>query len=337
MRIALLGCKGTTLDLLHSIISQASFRVDLVITLPEHIAEKNSVAFYKADDIMDYCEQCEIPFHTVQSYHLTDGEDLRFFKKAEIDLLLVIGWERIIPGDILSTLGKFACGMHGSVYGLPKGRGRSPLNWAIITEHSKFITYLFRYNPLIDDGDIIGFKVFDITVFDTIATLHMKNRIAMYELAKMYIPLIERGEAIFCPQPPGKSTFYPKRTPIDSGVDWYQRTLQVYNLIRAVAPPYPPAFCYHGEKKVYIYEAYPFDSGLYHHSIKPGTIVDVSVSLGYFVVKTVDGSLIVKKFGGACIEDLGVGDVLEGVNQRDILQQIIQRYPEHIADDEKEI
>jgi methionyl-tRNA formyltransferase len=337
VKIALLGCKGTTLDLLNSIILQQSFNIDLVITLPQDIAEKNKVAFYQGPEIVDLCRRYAIPVHSVQSYHLKNDQDFQYFKREAIDLLLVIGWERLIPGEILNTLGKFACGMHGSPYGLPKGRGRSPLNWSILTEHTKFITYLFKYDSFIDSGQIIGFKVFDINEFDTIATLHLKNRIAMGQLLKLYVPLIESGEVTFLAQPPEKPTYYPKRTPDDSGIDWGQNTWQIYNLIRAVAPPYPPAYCYHHDRKIFISEAYPFESGLFHCSTVPGTIVDISVSLKQFVVKTMDGSLIIKQFNGADMEDFELGDVLEGVNHGDILQQIIQRYPEDILDDQKEI
>lgn len=337
MKIALLGCKGTTLDLLYNVVSQQSFNVDLVITLPEPVAKKNNVAFYRAADIADYCGQTGIPLHIVRSYDLKDKEDGQFFEEARIDLLLVIGWERIVPDAILSRLGKFACGMHGSAYGLPKGRGRSPLNWSILTGHSRFITYLFKYNPQIDDGHIIGFKVFDINPFDTIATLHMKNRIAMHQLLTTYVPLIESGEVTFWSQPPEKITHYPKRTPADSGIDWSQKTTQIYDLVRAVAPPYPPAYCYHDGKQVYILEAYPFETGLFHHSIRPGTVVDLSIALQHFVVKTVDGSLIVKQFSGVPIGDLHVGGVLEGINQCEVLQRIRQRYPDSMPDDEKEI
>ena len=337
MKIALLGCKGTTLDLLNIVVPQKSFKIDLVITLPQDLAEKNHVAFYKGLEILAYCQQHAIPVHNVHTYHLNNDDDMRFFQEAAIDLLLVIGWERLIPGKILDVLGKFACGMHGSPYGLPKGRGRSPLNWSILTEHNKFITYLFTYDQFIDSGQIIGFKVFDINAFDTIATLHMKNRIAMSQLLNMYVPLIESDKVAFASQPPEKPTYYPKRTPDDSGIDWSQTTRQIYNLIRAVAPPYPPAYCFHAGKKIFILEAYPFESGLFHRSIKPGTIVDISVSLGQFVVKTVDGTLIIKKFNGADLDEFQMGDVFEGVNQNDILRQIIQRYPEGILEDQQEI
>lgn len=337
MKTALLGCKGTTLDLLNAATAQNDFKIDLVVTLSRDSAEKNKVAFFKGSEILDYCKQRKIPNHTVTHYDLKDKEDVRFFKEARIDLLLVIGWERLIPDEVLSSLGKFACGMHGSPYGLPKGRGRSPLNWSIIGGHNKFITYLFKYTSGVDAGSIIGFKVFEITPFDNIATLHSKNRMAMYQLLKTYIPLIEKNNVVFWSQPPDKPSYYPKRTPDDSGVDWDQSTLQVYNLIRAVAPPYPPAYCYYRGKKIFILEAYPYDSTLFHHGIKPGTIVDVMLSLGQFVVKTIDGTLLIRKFSEADIHDFKIGDVLEGVDGDSILQRIKTMYDKEILDDEKEI
>ncbi len=337
MKIALLGSKGTTLDLLHAVIAGRDFDIDLVVTLPEPIANRNRVAYYSGHELVEYCRAHGMPVHFVRSYDLKDRADVEFFREAAIDLLLVIGWERLLPAEVLLSLGRIACGMHGSSYGLPKGRGRSPLNWSILTEQNRFITYLFRYSPSVDDGSIIGFKVFDINPFDTIATLHLKNRIAMYHLLRTYVPLIAADKAVYWPQPPEQITFYPKRNPEDGLIDWTQRTLQVYNLIRAVAPPYPPAYCFHQGKTLYITEAYPFESTMFHSSIQPGTVVDISLSLGCFVVKTADGTLLVKKFEGVSVEEISVGDVLEGGSQAEILRQIAQRYHEGVTDEEKEI
>lgn len=337
MKIALLGCKGTTLDLLHNIVSQAIFDIDLVVTLPEEVARKNRVAFYRANEIIDYCRRRAISFHIVRSYNLKNEADFKFFEGAAIDLLLVIGWERLVPAEVLNVLGKFACGMHGSPYGLPKGRGRSPLNWALLTAQNKFLTYLFKYDPHVDAGHIIGFRAFDINDFDTIAALHMKNRIAMGQLLATYIPLIEKDGVTFVPQPPEIPTYYPKREPDDSGIDWQRTTLQIYNLIRAVAPPYPPAYAFHQGKKVFITEAYPFTTGLFHDQSQPGTIVDISVSLHQFVVKTKDGTLVVKKFDGVSIHEITAGDVLQGVDHEVIMQRIVQRYGKDISQAQREI
>ncbi len=337
MKIGILGCKGSTLDLINTIISEKSFSLDAVITLPIELACKNKVAFYTGDKIVQYCQKNMIPYYVTKSYNLKDEEDLIFFKKNNFDILLVIGWERLIPNEILQTLGKFACGMHGSPYGLPKGRGRSPLNWSIITNQNKFITYLFKYNNDIDAGDLIGFKVFDINLFDTISSLHAKNRIVMYKLLCTYLPLIEQDKIIFFPQPPEKPSFYPKRAPEDGIIDFNQNTIDIYNLIRATSYPYPSAYCFYNDKKVYIREAYPFDSSLYHSEVKPGTIVDLSISLKEFVFKTSDGSIIVRKFDGIDIDEFKLGDMLTGANYNKILQKIINRYPKGIENDEREI
>lgn len=337
MKTALLGCKGTTLDLLNDIVSQASIDIDQVVTLPESLAKRNGVAFYRGAELTSYCRAHEIPVHPVRSYNLKHAEDVRFFEEARIELLLVLGWERLIPDDVLGALGKFACGMHGSPYGLPKGRGRSPLNWSLIKGHSKFVTYLFRYNQAVDAGDVIGFKVFEINPFDNIASLHAKNRIAMHQLLKVYLPMIEAGTVQPWPQPPDQPSYYPKRTPEDGAIDWSRTTDEIYNLVRAISPPYPPAYSHHAETIVYVTEAYPFDQDLFDNHIEPGTVVDVSVALDQFVVKTGDGSLLVSQHDPSRSGDLKVGDHLEGTDHAGTLRQIMSRYPAGVADSEKEI
>ncbi len=335
MKIALLGCKGTTLDLLHTLSPHVQF--DYVITLPEDIARKNNVAFYQSRHILDYCRKKDIPSYMSSSYHLREESDLRFFRSSGIDLLLVIGWERLIPEEILRGLGKYACGMHGSPFGLPKGRGRSPLNWSLISDKKRFITYLFRYKPGIDDGDIIGFRAFDINAFDTITSLHQKNRIIMGELFLEYLPLMKENRESFFPQPPGMPTFYPKRTAKDGFIDWRQSTRDIYNLIRAVSFPYPSAFTFLDGKKITIHEARPFDSLLFHSRGKAGEILDVSIAAGNFVVKSKDGSIIVTRFDGIDIGEIRKGRILESSDMKQIMNDIRSRYPDWIGDEEKEI
>lgn len=337
MKIALLGCKGTTLDLLSAALRGGDLRIDEVVTLPEEVAERNRVAFYRAPEILELAQGSGIPVRMVRSYNLGDDDDLSYFETAGIDLLIALGWERLVPASVLNTLGRFAVGMHGSPFGLPRGRGRSPLNWSLITAQTRFVTYLFRYDPGVDSGAILGSRTFDINAHDDIAALHMKNRIAMYQLLKAFVPLIERGDAPMTPQATEGVTYYPKRKASDGGIDWRHATLGIYNLVRAVAPPYPAAFCFHRGNRLSVLEARPFDAQLFGKEIEPGTVVDVSRSLGSFVVKTTDGSLLVRRFEGVDVDDISVGDVLEGVDQEAVMRDIVTRYPEGTPDEEKEI
>jgi len=336
MKIGILGCKGTTLDLLHG-LNFAGIDIHQVVTLPEPVAQKNRVAFFRGGDIEELCNTQGIPCHTVISYNLKRDEDLAFFQETKLDLLLVIGWERLVPNQALKSLGRFACGMHGSPFGLPKGRGRSPMNWSLITGHKRFVTYLFRYTPGTDDGDVIGFKVFDINEHDTIASLHHKNRVAMGLLVRTYLPQIADDTVRFIPQPAEEPSFYPKRTPEDGIVDFYRATNDIHRFVRALAPPYPGAFCKSGTRELRILAAQPFDSALFPSDVEPGTILDVSIAEETFVVKTLDGSLLVSQFTGLDAADLKPGTVLAGGDHMASLADFTTRYDDNVAESQMEI
>lgn len=312
LKLAILGSKGTTLDLVAGLVQAKAWPISAVVTLNAESAARNNVAFFRGTDIAAYCDTAGIPCHAVRSYALTDAADVAFFAQERFDLLCVLGWERLIPESILRTLGKFACGMHGSAFGLPRGRGRSPMNWSIITGQERFITYLFRYTPSMDDGDIIGSRVFEINAHDTIETLHQKNRIAMLQVLTESVAKIAAGAAAFTPQPAGEPSYYPKRTPEDGLIDWRASTRAIDRLIRAVAPPYPGAFAYLDGRRIGISAAQPFDAGLFADEITAGTIVDASIASGTFVVKTVDGSLLVTQSDGIAVADLRPGARLAG-------------------------
>ena len=61
-----------------------------------------------------------------------------------------MGWQRLIPDNILSSTKIGIFGMHGSSEGLPKGRGRSPLNWSLILNYKYFSTSLIKYDNSIN-------------------------------------------------------------------------------------------------------------------------------------------------------------------------------------------
>lgn len=298
MRTALLGCKWTTLDLLEDLAHSQAVQLDVVVTLGRDEAERAGAAGYIGADLLDRARSSGTDVHGVESYGLSTAADTAFFRQAGIDVLLVIGWERLIPPKALDLLGVMACGMHGSPHGLPRGQGRSPLNWSLLTGRRRFVASLFRYDAGVDAGDVIGSRTFEINAFDTIATLHVKNRIAMQQLVERHLPRIAAGGVIGQAQPDEEPSYYPRRRPEDSGIDWRLPTAAIYDLVRAVTLPYPPAFCFQGGTRIEIIEAYPFGGDLSPATVAPGTIVDVSPSTGTFFVKTRDGSLHVRRSNG---------------------------------------
>jgi methionyl-tRNA formyltransferase len=56
------------------------------------------------------------------------------------------------------------------------------------------------------------------------------------------LPAIRAGKARASAERPARGSYFGARRPEDGRIDWSRPAAEVYNLIRAVAPPYPGAF-----------------------------------------------------------------------------------------------
>ena len=305
-RVAVVGCKHTTRELILGLEHQG-FTIDHSITLSPEKGEEQRVAGYM--DLRPFLVSKSIPYTLVNKYTMNTGEDRTTLTRLDLDMLVVMGWQRLIPAWFLDTLGIGAFGMHGSSRPMPHGRGRSPMNWSLIQDKNRFYTHLFRYRPGVDDGDIVAVQVFDITPFDTCLTLHYKNTLAMIRLLSGSLPSLLSGGATLTPQSSEGATYYPKRTEEDGLIHWTDSTLAIYNLIRGVTKPFPGAFAYMDddvEKKVLFWRAIPFDTQLVWPLAKPGEVIFVFTDHS-FVVKTGDATLLVQEYEGAELTASDVG------------------------------
>jgi methionyl-tRNA formyltransferase len=290
--VGIVGCKHTTKDLILG-LERNGYTVDHCLTITPQLAESQKVAGYM--DLRPFLEERGISYTLAHKYSLKSDEDRERLLSLGLDLLLVMGWQRLIPDWWLRNLSIGAFGMHGSSKPLPYGRGRSPMNWSLIQNKDIFYTHLFQYKPDVDDGPVVGMQLFDITPFDTCLTLHFKNTIAMTQLCAKYLPTLLDGSAELAPQPHEGATYYPKREAEDGLIYWADATADLYNLIRAVTKPFPGAFTFLGDdpqRKVTIWQAIPFDTHLKWSDAVPGEIVEVFYE-GSLVVKTGDATLLV--------------------------------------------
>lgn len=297
-KIFFAGCVEASYDTLRGLL-QNGVKVDYLITLNEEKAKKSSVSGFV--DFRPLAEHHQIPIYVPDEYSMKSKKDISFFEEQSPDLLIVRGWQRLIPKEVLASLSIGAIGFHGSSEFLPKGRGRSPINWALIEDKDIFILQMFFYDENVDAGSIIGWEILDINPFDTVKTLYYKTVIASIRLILKFLPLILEGKTPCYPQL-GEPSYYPKRTPEDGRIDWNKSTIDIYNLIRGVTKPYPGAFSFLAEHKVILWRAQPFSKRLTTPKT-PGEVV-ATFSNGDFVVSTKDGSLLICEY--------------EGINQRDI-------------------
>jgi methionyl-tRNA formyltransferase len=102
-------------------------------------------------------------------------------------------------------------------------------------------------------------------------------------------------------------TYFGKRVPEDGRINWDWQRERIYNWVRALAPPYPGAFCFLEDKRIIINQVMLSDFGFFSY-INNGTVT--AVIRDGFIVKTPNGCI--KVIGYETGDDivLSKGDVL---------------------------
>jgi methionyl-tRNA formyltransferase len=309
-KIGIVGCKHTTLEFLEG-LEQIDIKVDYVITILPSKGKSQKVAGYL--DLRPFLKEKGIECVIANKYSLKSEQDEIRMKDLKVDMLLVIGWQRLIPSWFLASLTIGAFGMHGSNKPLPHGRGRSPLNWSLIQNKKMFFTHLFQYKPGVDDGDIVDVQTFDITPFDDCRTLHYKNLLSMIKICEKNIPLLLDKAVEIRPQADIEPSYYPKRTKEDGVIYWKKASEDIYNLVRAVTRPFPGAFTFLDKIEIIIWKAIPFDTHLNWLKATFGEIIFVFHN-GDFIVKTGDTSLLVSDYQNYKMTSLDVGKIFHHNN-----------------------
>ena len=293
-KVAIFGCKATTIYLIESL--KADFDIACVITISPEQGKKAEVADYT--DVREYCSTLGIPVYSAKRYDLKSDEDTNALAQLKLDTAFVIGWQRLIPKAVLSNFSIGVFGMHGSTDDLPVGRGRSPMNWALLEGRSHFFTNLFRYDSGVDSGDILDTMAFSLQPNDTAETMHYKNVLSMKALILKNKAVLLSGDLALKKQKDTAPTYYPKRTPADSLLDWRRDIFQIEAFIRAVTRPFNGAFSFVGQHRVRIWRACIFETALVDFGFPDevaGTVVEVFPG-GKFLIACRGGLLLVHEF-----------------------------------------
>jgi methionyl-tRNA formyltransferase len=235
-----------------------------------------------------------IPIYRPASYGLREEADRQALSSVPIDVLVVFGWQRLIPAWLIDHCRRGAFGVHGGPEKPPRCRGRAVFNWALVLGCSRFYVYLFQLTPEADAGRIVELTEFEITPDDDVTSLYHKNCVASGRMLLKHLPAILAGTVTTTSQPAGAPTYLPKRTPANSGICWDAPGARIANLIRASAPPYPPAFTQLEDTVVTILSGHPFDSMILFEGAV-GTVVE-DFPNGDFVVMAADCPFYVRRW-----------------------------------------
>ena len=214
----------------------AGIQVDLVVT---HQDDPNENVWFGS--VAKLCQEKKIPYITPSATDLIDLAPK--LQALAPDYIFSFYYRYMIPTQILACAKIAALNMHGSL--LPKYRGRAPVNWAILHGEIQTGATLHIMEDKPDAGDIVGQSAVSIGPDETATDVFSKVSQAAVAVINAVLPSLIQGNVPRKPNELQKGSYFGGRKPADGQIHWNQRAIQVHNLVRAVAPPYPGAFTDH--------------------------------------------------------------------------------------------
>ena len=156
------------------------------------------------------------------------------------DWLFSFYYRQMLKGDLLAVPSRGAYNLHGSL--LPKYRGRVPVNWAVLRGERETGASLHRMALKPDAGALVDQQAIAILPNDTAHDVFQKVTCAAEAVLLRAVPRMLAGTHVETPLDLAAGSYFGGRRPEDGRIDWSRGALEVHNLIRAVAPPYPGAY-----------------------------------------------------------------------------------------------
>lgn len=164
----------------------------------------------------------------------------RAVTQARPDFLFSFYYRALLPATLLGIPRQGALNMHGSL--LPKYRGRAPVNWAILHGERETGATLHYMIERADAGDIVDQQSVPILENDDARDVSRKVTVAAEIVLARSLPLLLAGAAPRHPQRLELGRYFGRRRPEDGRIDWHRAAVEIHDLVRAVAPPFPGAF-----------------------------------------------------------------------------------------------
>ena len=207
--------------------------VDIALVVTHEDSPTENLWF---ESVASLCQAEGIPYITPSDARAP--ELLAQVQAAAPDMLFSFYYRHMLPASILEVAPAY--NMHGSL--LPQFRGRAPVNWAVLHGATETGATLHEMTVKPDAGAIVAQTAVPILPDDTAFEVFGKVTVAAEQTLWGVLPALLDGTAPRQLNDLRQGGYFGGRKPEDGRIDWKLPAQQVYNLHRAVAPPYPGAF-----------------------------------------------------------------------------------------------
>lgn len=308
MKIVFMGTPDFAVGALEALIEEG-YEITAVVTQPDKAKGRSKELQFPP--VKECAIRHGIP--VMQPRRIKTPEAIEELKQYEADVYIVAAFGQILSKEILD-MPKFGClNIHASL--LPKYRGASPIQYAIIDGEKETGVTIQQMNEGIDTGDILYKKKIQIADNDTFETLHDKLLVLGGEAITEALPLLESGQIIPEKQKEEESSHVTLIEKSMGQIDFSKEAIVIDRLIRGMNP-WPSAYTSYKGKQLKIWKAVPVEgeNAATKGECKPGEVV--AVSKDYVEVATGNGNLQILELQLEGKKRMSTHDFLLGVKMQ---------------------
>ena len=205
----------------------------------------------KLDPLKQKALQLSIPVRQHISFKAPEVREEFTSLNADLAILAFVSY--IVPPQVFSVPRLGSICFHPSL--LPKYRGASAINWALIKGETVTGLTLFWVDKGIDTGPILLQKEVIVDPVDTTGSLYFNKIFPLgIEAISEAVDLIKAGNPPRIVQDESKATYDPICGDEHAKIDWSKPAQEIYNLIRG-CDPQPGAHTTYNGKMLRIFDA----------------------------------------------------------------------------------
>ncbi len=262
MRIIFIGQAPFGAESLEKLIAQGEEIVG-VLTVPDLPNQKHP------NPVKQCAEKHAIP--VLQSRLLKSSEAVSWVAQRTPDLLVLAFVTSFVPQEMIALAPLGGINYHPSL--LPKYRGGSAINWAVINGETETGVSIHYIDEGVDTGPVLLQEKVVVEPDDTVKSVYFAKLYPMgIRMIAQAVELIRTGQAKAVQQDETRASFQPVITSKDTVIDWHRPAAQIYNLIRG-SNPAPGATATINETICKI-----FETSRGAGSGSAGTVIDISDS-----------------------------------------------------------
>lgn len=303
MKILFLGTpqfSATILEKLYNIKKHEIVGVVTKLDKPTGRGQKMAVSPVKA-----FAESKKIPCFQFKSIS-KEGFDV--LNELNADVVITASFGQILRQNIIDMTRFGVINVHASL--LPKYRGSSPIQWAVIKGEKKTGVTIMQTDIGVDTGDMLLKAEVDIKPDETSGELMDRLAVVGADALIEALDKLEKGELKREKQDDALSSWFPMLKKEDGKIDFSKSAEEIKNLCRGLNP-WPICFVMLNETdKLKVFKAEPYDMDIAPEAVN-GQVLVADGKKG-LIVKCGDGAVLLEKIQAPNSKAMNSNEYLRG-------------------------